>query len=500
MTVAPVYVHDRYRLGRTLGAGGMGRVWQARDELLDRDVALKEILLPDALVEADREALNHYMLREGRAAARLSHPAVARIYDTFESDGRAWIVMEYVPSRSLQEVLDTDGPLPPRRVAEIGLAVLAALISAHAAGVRHRDVKPANVLLATDGRVVLTDFGVAAVDGESLITSSGLVMGSPQYMAPERVRDGDTTAASDLWSLGATLYAAVEGHAPYLGHTVMETITAVVSQPPAPATRAGELGPVLDGLLRKLPAERADAEQTEELLLAALEAPSPPAAAPRRRRTPLIAAGVAVLLLAAAVISWVLLRPEVDRTTATPQPSTPITPSAAVPSAAVSSAPASPATTTAVPADTRPVLPAGWTDYRDPTGFSVYVPKGWTRSKEGSIVYFRTEGRVLGIDQTDSPQWDPVADWRGKASYRVSHGDFPGYREIRIREVKYFLKAADWEFTFNRSGVRQHVNNRGVVTSKHQAYGFYWQTTDAAWPSAQGDLKLVFDSFRPAAD
>ncbi|GIF24011.1 hypothetical protein Ate02nite_67410 [Paractinoplanes tereljensis] len=493
--MAPVYVHERYRLGRTLGAGGMGRVWQARDELLDRDVALKEILLPDEIVGADGEALRKHMLREGRAAARLAHPAVARIYDTFESEGRAWIVMEYVPSRSLQEVIDADGPLPPQRVAEIGLAVLAALRTAHAAGVRHRDVKPANVLLATDGRVVLTDFGVAAVDGESLNTSSGLVFGSPQYMAPERVRDGDTTPAGDLWSLGATLYAAVEGHAPYQRPSVMETITAIAVEEPAAATQAFELRPVLDGLLRRSPGERIDAEETKRRLYEALE---PSSATPRSNR-PAIAAAVAVLvLLLGAGAAWLTLRPDSGNSPAGLSPSS-VAPSPSQPSASVPASPTPSAAVSSAAATTdRPALPAGWTDYHDPTGFSVYVPKGWTRSKEGSIVYFRAPGRVLGIDQTDKPQWDPVADWRGKANYRKSNGDFPGYREIHIREVKYFLKAADWEFTFNRSGVRQHVNNRGVVTSKHQAYGFYWQTTDAGWKAAQPDLTLVFDSFRPA--
>src|SRR4051812_39731298 len=239
MTTRSLSVHGRYHLGRVLGAGGMGKGWQARDEILDRDVALKEILLPSGMVEADRDALHNQTLREARAAARLTHPAVARIYDTFEGDDRAWIVMEYVPSRSLQQVMDAEGPLTAGRVAAIGLDVLDALAAAHAAGVRHRDVKPANVLLADDGRVVLTDFGVAAVDGESIATSSGLVLGSPQYMAPERVRDGAASPAADLWSLGATLYAAVEGASPYARATVMETITAIASVDPDPPVRAG---------------------------------------------------------------------------------------------------------------------------------------------------------------------------------------------------------------------------------------------------------------------
>jgi len=145
-----------------------------------------------------------------------------------------------------------------------------------------------------------------------------------------------------------------------------------------------------------------------------------------------------------------------------------------------------------------PPRPAGWHLYRDPTGFSLYVPNGWTRTKEGSIVYFRDRhtGRVLGIDQTDKPIPDPVADWRGKAAYRVRRGDFPGYHEVHIVAVRYWQKAADWEFTFD-GRVRQHVNNRGFITSKTQAYGIYWQTSDADWAAARPDLQLVFDSFRP---
>jgi len=145
----------------------------------------------------------------------------------------------------------------------------------------------------------------------------------------------------------------------------------------------------------------------------------------------------------------------------------------------------------------RPTLPAGWIDYHDPTGFSVYVPKGWTTSRKGSIVYFRGAGRVLGIDQTTHPNMNPVADWREQATYRVAHGDFPGYREIHIKPVEYFVTAADWEFTFDGSRARQHVNNRGVVVNGHQAYGFYWQTPDAQWADAYPDLQLVFKSFRP---
>jgi hypothetical protein len=208
---------------------------------------------------------------------------------------------------------------------------------------------------------------------------------------------------------------------------------------------------------------------------------------------------------------WLTIRPETEsQAGGNPPPSAAPAPSAtaasapaAAPTGDSASTPAGRPSGTATsagngPTPVRPTLPNGWRDYRDPTGFSVYVPEGWTRSKKGSIVYFRSRGRVLGIDQTRKPQWDPVADWRGKADYRVRRGDFPSYREVHIKKVDYFLEAADWEFTFNRSGTRQHVNNRGFITARTQAYGIYWQTTDAAWNAAEDDLQLVFDSFRPA--
>jgi serine/threonine protein kinase len=513
MTTRPATIQDRYELGRALGAGGMGRVWLARDSKLDRDVAIKEILLPDELVEADREALRRHMLREARASARLAHANVVRVYDAFEEGGGAWIVMEYVPSRSLQQVLDADGPLSPERAAEVGLAVLAALTSAHAHGVRHRDVKPANVLLADDGRVVLTDFGVAAVDGESIATSSGLVVGSPQYMAPERIRDGEGNEPGDLWSLGATLYAAVEGQPPYRRGSVMETVTAIAAEEPPPPTRAGPLLPALDGLLVKDPAARIDAAEAERLLRAAI---APPV---RSHRRIWLAAAAVVLLALAGVVVWITARDDASGPpAAAPSAAAPsaAAPSAGGPSATAPSSPSggqvqpssggqapppsgsqSPPPSTPATTKTAAGPPKGWHKYTDPTGFSLYVPNGWTRSKEKSIVYFRSKGRVLGIDQTRTPAPDPVADWRGKAEYRRNRGDFPGYHEIHIRSVDYFVKAADWEFTFDE-GARQHVNNRGLIASKHQAYGIWWQTPDSAWAGARDDLDVVFASFRPA--
>jgi serine/threonine protein kinase len=269
MSVHTQVVADRYRLVEPLGQGGMGRVWRARDELLHRDVAIKELVPPVGLTADERQEMRERTLREARAIARLSHPNVVRIFDILRTGGDPWIVMEYVPSRSLQDVLANDGPLPARRVAEIGLGMLAALRAAHRAGMVHRDVKPGNVLLGDDGRVVLTDFGLATVPGDPVVTRTGLVLGSPAYIAPERAHDGTAEPAADMWSLGATLYAAVEGHSPYARPSAIATLAALATEPPAPARHAGPLKPLFSGLLRKDPAQRIGAEEAERLLLRA---------------------------------------------------------------------------------------------------------------------------------------------------------------------------------------------------------------------------------------
>ncbi|GIG92860.1 hypothetical protein Pen02_77960 [Plantactinospora endophytica] len=276
-------IADRYLLLHTIGTGGMGRVWLARDEMLHRPVAVKQVVPPDWMTPDERDELRYRTLREARTAARLNHPNVVRVYDVVHDDDSPWIVMEYVPSRSVQQVLESDGPLSPLRTAEVGLAVLAALRAAHASGVLHRDVKPHNVLLAEDDdRVVLTDFGLATVDGgDGALTRDGVVLGSPQYVSPERAADGASTVESDLWSLGATLYAAVEGRSPYRRRTTMATLTALAVAPPDPTRLAGPLRPVLAGLLRRDPRQRLTADEVERLLRRITDPP------PRSGRHPL---------------------------------------------------------------------------------------------------------------------------------------------------------------------------------------------------------------------
>ena len=243
----------------------MGVVWLASDQLLHRDVAVKEILWPPLLEEKERK-LRQRALREARTAARLDHPNIIRVYDVVEEDQRPWIVMQLARYPSLSEVVRDDGPLPPGRAAHVGLGILAAITAAHAAGVLHRDVKPGNVLLGPEDQVVLTDFGMAIADGSPTLTTSNVLIGSPSYMAPERARGLPGTPAADLWSLGATLYAAVEGRPPFDRDGTMAVLTAVVSAEPDPYRRAGPLQPTISGLLRKDPAERLNAVETERML------------------------------------------------------------------------------------------------------------------------------------------------------------------------------------------------------------------------------------------
>ncbi|GLY94753.1 serine/threonine protein kinase [Actinoplanes sp. NBRC 103695] len=282
-------IAGRYRLHEPVGSGGMGRVWMARDEMLDRDVAVKEFVPPDWMTDDEKNRLRDRTLREARSAARLNHPHVVRIYDVVHAGGLPWIVMEYVPSRSLHQVIAEDGPYDPAAAARIGLDVLDALTAAHRAGVLHRDIKPHNVLIG-DGRVVLTDFGLATFVDDGAVTGPGMVVGSPQYVSPERARDGASTVESDLWSLGASLYAAVEGRSPYARESAMATLMALATDSPDPPVLAGPLAPVLMGLLQRDPAARLTADQVEERLRAVVAGARTPEKArvtPNRARVPL---------------------------------------------------------------------------------------------------------------------------------------------------------------------------------------------------------------------
>ncbi|MGW7170821.1 serine/threonine-protein kinase [Streptomyces sp. NPDC054884] len=270
----------RYRLGDVLGRGGMGTVWRAEDETLGRTVAVKELRFPGNIDEDEKRRLITRTLREAKAIARIRNNSAVTVFDVVEEDDRPWIVMELVEGKSLAEVIREDGVLDPKRAAEVGLAILDVLRSAHREGILHRDVKPSNVLIAEDGRVVLTDFGIAQVEGDPSITSTGMLVGAPSYISPERARGHKPGPAADLWSLGGLLYASVEGSPPYDKGSAIATLTAVMTEQLEEPKNAGPLRDVIYGLLTKDPAHRLDDAGARAMLDAVLHAPEPRHAEP----------------------------------------------------------------------------------------------------------------------------------------------------------------------------------------------------------------------------
>jgi eukaryotic-like serine/threonine-protein kinase len=539
----------RYRLVSVIGRGGMGAVWRARDEVLNRDVAVKEIVWPEQMNAAERETARRRAVLEAQLAARLSHPNVVGVYDILEEDGRPCIVMELVPFRSLRDAVAEDGPMSPAGAARVGLSVLAALRAVHGAGVLHRDVKPANILLGPEGRVVLADFGIAKAADSPALTVSGVLLGSPSYLAPERARGRRAGPAADLWALGASLYAAVEGRPPFQRDGVLASLTAVVADELEPAPHAGPLWPVIEGLLRKDPIGRLDIDETEQMLRrivpddvpgSAAEPASPiahdisvppaPHAPPddssappgrrdpvpaeagatrgfraaaarrvRRRRPPLaaVAAVAAVAVIAAGLalaLSWLPGRHAAQRAGAGP-------PTASRPAPGTSAPPSSPIPSASAPPTPGSAVPAGYYRFTNATGFSIGVPRGWQVSHEGHYVYIRdpaNSGIFLLIDQSDQPKPNPLADWRQQAANR--QGSYPGYHLILLRAVRYSQaeKAADWEFTYDRNGVMVHVLNRNILANARHAYALYWSTPASDWNAYYHYFLVFAATFRPA--
>ncbi|MEV0117218.1 protein kinase [Streptomyces sp. NPDC050844] len=505
-------IAGRYRITTPLGRGGMGTVWRAKDELLGRAVAVKELHVDAGLSPADAEGRRERTLREARSVAQVRHPGILVLHDVVQHDGQPWLVMELIDGRSLADRIAVDGPVPPAEAARIGLALLAALRAAHAAGVLHRDLKPANVLLeAATERVVLSDFGIAQVDGQTTLTETGAFVGSPEYTAPERMSGKRTGPESDLWSLGVLLCAAVEGESPFHRDSVAGVLHAVVMDEIQVPESAGPLTPVVRGLLERDPAQRLGADEAEQALrgflveermptvprtpVARRPAAPPPsddaivlgaAPAPTARpriRTALLAGALVLALAAGGTGAWVMTRDDSSSTktdatgsggaadevsekpesakpskTPTKKPSkNPDKPKSPGKKPAIDPKPSADGTAKPTPAGTKTPskpaedpAPAGYQTVDDPTGFSMATPTGFLRSNEPPRVFYNSADNAfrIGVHPQPLDPDGPVAVMR--QAHKDGPSDYPGYRDGSVRETTHNgHPAAVWEFTWD---------------------------------------------------
>ncbi|WP_406171774.1 serine/threonine-protein kinase [Streptomyces sp. NBC_00996] len=503
-------VAGRYRLIDHIGRGGMGTVWRAEDEVLSRQVALKRLHVQPHLTDDELATLYERTRREARSAARIAHPNVVVVHDVVDDQGLPCIVMEYVPSTTLDALLKSDELLAPAEAARIGLGMIAALRAAHTAGVLHRDVKPGNVLLGADGRVVLTDFGIAMTSGTSTLTKTGEIVGSIDYIAPERMKGRNSGPAADLWALGATLYQSVEGRPPFRKDTAVETAYAIVVDPLAPMKQAGALELLIEALLAKDPAERPSMEETERALrVVTSQAPTqmqtqplsqpaptrslstrPSDPAPvdndgsgrrrnkdkggRRKRRGLLLSAVAVTAAGAAVAGGLYMahRDSGSRTHGTEAAST------------------STSTPASTPISTH--VPKGFHLVEDKTlGASYPVPDGWKRGNPSSEqVKYTDPSRLveLTIGTVDPAGPNPESHFKNiEANTKLNYAT---YRKIRMERTTFRGKAAAvWEFTFKGRVRAFRAIDLGFGQEGGREYDIYLSAPEASW-----------DKYRPVFD
>jgi tRNA A-37 threonylcarbamoyl transferase component Bud32 len=526
----------RYELGEPLGQG-RSTVYRATDVRLQRPVAVKQVEL--AAGQEDAERVRTRALREAQAAARLNNPSVVTVYDVVESDGSIWLVMELVEAPSLAQIVADEGPVSHSRAAHVGLDVLAALEAAHAVGIVHRDVKPANVLVGSDDRAKLTDFGVATIRDDSRLTATGLIVGSPSYMSPEQARGDLVGPATDLWALGALLYFATEGEPPFCGDSALATASAVVHGSPRPARHPGPLTVIVSRLLTKDPANRATPSEVRAALNRAARAggaaraatasgttavippapsakrnaPAPasttppggtPAASPApgwpARSRLVLLVGVAVVLLVGVAAFGASTRDDGGDTASSP----PATQATEEPATTPTTAEPQPTTTTTAPASTTtaptpaPGVPSGWTAYEDPSGrYRIAYPAGWeVVPAGGSLTDFRdpATGAKLRVDWTDTPGADPTQAWRDLAAgFARTHDN---YQELGIGPTTYRdYNAALWEFSYGSSPTI-HAANLGFVTGG-RGYALLFTAPEDQWAASQGTAELFRQAFQP---
>ncbi|MDG5806547.1 serine/threonine-protein kinase [Streptomyces ossamyceticus] len=538
-------VAGRYRLTEQIGRGGMGTVWRGEDEVLGRQVALKQLHVQPHLAPDDLARLYERTRREARSAARVAHPNVIVVHDVVDDevdgDGRPCIVMEYVPAPTLADLLTDGRTVPPEEAARIGLGMIAALRAAHAAGVLHRDVKPGNVLLGADGRVVLTDFGIAMTADASTLTKTGEMVGSIHYMAPERIRGQKPGPASDLWALGATLYQAVEGRPPFRRLTAMEAAYAIAVDPLEPLKQGGALEPLIEALLAKDPEERPTAEQTEQALRAVLSGtttttlPGPSAAgtagpygphgetgrhtttaggrtltgtgtgtasgpepgsgpgqgphrdpaAPARRgrrtgRRVLVTLAIAVTVAATAIGATLY---------AASNPGTNTTPHGSGGSP--------------TPSYSAPPVPDGYRLVKDKSlDVSFPVPDGWKVAKRTSegVVYVDGRGLVrLEIGVVDPAGSHPIAHFKDiEANTKLN---YPGsYRKLRMQKTTLRGQpAAVWDFTFRGRARTFRAIDLGFGREGEREYDISLSAPDLEWDTYRPVFDKVRDGFITSA-
>jgi eukaryotic-like serine/threonine-protein kinase len=548
-------VADRYELGTELGRGGMGVVWRATDTLLAREVAVKEVDPPRGLDAEQRAAMRARVSREARAAARLSHPGVVTVYDIAQDGGRDYIVMELVAAPTLDDVVRTGGPLAPERAARLGLGLLATLAAAHRAGIVHRDLKPKNVMVREDGTTKLTDFGIASVQGDPRLTATGLVVGSPAYMAPEQVEGGRVGPAADLWALGATLWFAVEGEPPF-GGGEFQTLSAIVNGEPRQPTRLGPLAPVLEGLLAKDPARRPTPAELGPLLqrVAATRStgappwgspdpsrssgaplrgspdPSRSTGAPLRGSPDPSGAGRAAGPAGTGGDTPPVPRPARPRRRGrravppvppVPAPGEPVLPRrprrlgrgtgivlavlvAGVAAVAVARLAApergSGAGGRRPPANAqRPVVPASWQAFQSPDGaYRLAHPPGWSPVDRGPFTDFvePVGGRFFRVQPT-ADGLQPLPAQRSLESSFVARHAGDDYRRVRLGTTTFKdLPAAEWEFTFVDGGrPRRGYDITFVAGGRRHAILF--QAGAEQWQASRDELQAFLAGYRP---
>nr|WP_228040407.1 serine/threonine-protein kinase [Streptomyces chromofuscus] len=542
----------RYRLAESIGQGGMGRVWRAADEMLDRPVAVKEMRI-DGLDAEDARTRRERALREARATARIDHPHVVRVYDVVDEGERLWIVMELVTGRSLERIMAEDGPLGPGEAARIGLGLVEALREVHARGVLHRDIKPGNVLVEGSGRrVVLTDFGIAAIQDAKALTMVGMLVGSPDYMAPERISGRPQGPPSDVWSLGATLSAALAGQSPFSRGTTLATLHAVLYEEPELPPAAGSLRDVLEALLRKEPEGRPGLEELEGALRGvAFPGPTPtltvaePGRATEQPTTVLVKPapvertrpGGGVPLVRAQAVTERCPVPDAGGTprgSGLPGPAIPggtpprsrrtavvaaagVLTAAAVAgiafvatarapddtradgtppasSSAGTAAPTASASPTVAGTSRPPSLPPGARE--EAGGYAWVTPEGWRRDvRTGSEVHYTSpDGTQELAAKSSLARGDLMDSWRTSERNARQGRD---YRKIRLEETTFRgHPAVVWEYTFTLDGVPWHARLLGFDArgKSYQINTWYQPAGEDAALEIYGNVK---ESFTP---